>query len=65
MNYPNRMNDIASVVLVARRGKAVHIENDYAVVWGKSAHFSACYANLQHRSAHSAVFNASHSGVLV
>lgn len=51
-----------TVILVAKRGKASHIENDFAVVWGKSAHFAACFAALHHRSVHSAVFNASHSG---
>jgi hypothetical protein len=65
MNYPNLMNDIQSVILVARRGKNVHIENDLRLYGGEVCHFSACSANLQHRSAHSAVFNASHSGVPV
>ena len=65
MNQPveNTMHD--TVILVCRRGKAVLIENDFEVIWGKSAHFTACFANLQYRSAYSAMFNASHSGVTV
>jgi len=65
MNQPfeNTVHD--TVILVTRRGKAVHIEHDFEVVWGKSAHFTACFANLHYRTAHSALFNASHSGVTV
>lgn len=65
MNHPGENFMAETVILVARRGKAVHIENDFAVVWGKSAHFTACFANLQGRSVHSAVFNASRSGIPV
>ncbi len=65
MNQPVKSTMHDTVALVARRGKAVHIENDFEVVWGKSAHFTACFANLHYRSAHSATFKASHSGVTV
>jgi len=62
MNHPEENCMAKTVILVSRRGKSVHIENDFAAVWGKSAHFSASFVKLQNRSVYSAVFNASHSG---
>ena len=65
MNHPTEKLMADMVIIVARRGKSVHIENDFAAVGGKSAHFSASVEKLQNRSAYSAVFNASHPGVPV
>lgn len=66
MKYPvNEIFNQDSFILVEKRGKSVHIENNFATVWGKSTHLTAYFAKLQDRSAYLAVSNASHTGYSV